>query len=135
LSIPVISVLIVEDEAITAMFMESKLRNRGFNVLKRVLSGEEAVEYALKLKPDLVLMDIRLAGKMDGIEAVTKIKAGSAKDMQFIFTTGYSDIEFKEQAIKLNPVGFFVKPVNVPELVNVIQLFFSGQNKSAKVNE
>ena len=132
--ISAISVLIVEDEAITAMFMEAKLRNSGFNVLKRISSGEEAVDCALQLKPDLVLMDIRLAGRIDGIEAVTKIRLESVKDIQFIFTTGYSDIELKEQAVKLNPLGFFVKPVNVPELVSIILSFFSGQNKSAKVN-
>jgi len=134
LRISAISVLIVEDEAITAMFMEAKLRNSGFNVLKRISSGEEAVDCALQLKPDLVLMDIRLAGRIDGIEAVTKIRLESVKDIQFIFTTGYSDIELKEQAVKLNPLGFFVKPVNVPELVSIILSFFSGQNKSAKVN-
>lgn len=132
---PAISVLIVEDEAITAMFMQTKLRSSGFNVLKRVSSGEEAVDYALQLKPDLVLMDIRLAGRMDGIEAVSKIKAESVKDIQFIFTSGYSDIELKEKAIKLNPLSFFVKPVNVPELVNIIKLFFSEKNKLAQVNE
>lgn len=132
---PAISVLIVEDEAITAMFMETKLRSSGFNVLKCVSSGEEALDYALRLKPDIVLMDIRLAGRMDGIEAVSKIKAESVKEIQFIFTSGYSDNELKEQAIKLNPLGFFVKPVNVPELVNNIKLFFSEKNKFAQVNE
>lgn len=135
MSIPAISVLIVEDEAITAMFMEAKLRNSGFNILKRVSSGEEAVDYAIKLKPDFVLMDIRLAGKMDGIEAVTIIKAESDKDIQYIFTTGYSDVEFKEKALKLNPAGFFVKPVNMTELVNVIQLVFSEQSKQVQANK
>ena len=104
---PGISVLIVEDEAMTAMFMKTMLQRKGFNVLKCISSGEEAVDYALEFSPDIVIMDIRLAGKMDGIEVVTKIKARCVKDMKFIFTTGYSDTELKEQAMGLDPLGFF----------------------------
>jgi DNA-binding NarL/FixJ family response regulator len=135
LSLPAITVIIVEDEAITAMFMEIKLRSSGFNVLKRVSSGEDAVEYAVKLKPDLVLMDIRLAGIMDGIEAVTKIKEKSDKNIQFIFTTGYSDKDLTERSSKLKPAGFFVKPVNMNVLASIIRQLFSGQDNLPQVNE
>jgi len=119
-----ISILIVEDEALTAMLMKSMLRNKGFNVLKSVSTGEDAVDFSLKFKPDLVLMDIRLAGKMDGIEAVKKIKSESEKEIRFIFTTGYSDTELKDKTEELDSLGFFVKPVNIPEIVNVINKFF-----------
>jgi len=122
-----ISVLIVEDEAMTAMFMETMLRRKGFNVLKCVSSGEEAVNISLELNPDFVLMDIRLAGKMDGIEAVTKIKAVSMAATKFIFTTGYSDLELKEKMMELEPEGVFIKPVNVPELVNLINFSIKRQ--------
>ncbi len=121
----ILSVLIVEDEAMTAMFMKAMLIRQGYNVLKCISTGEAAVDFAIKFKPDLVLMDIRLAGKMDGIEAAELILADSAETIQFVFTTGYSDIEIKEKAMDLNPLGFFTKPVNFEELVKLVESFFS----------
>jgi len=119
-----ISILVVEDEAMTAMFMETMLKRKGYNVLECVASGEEAVDCALQTEPDVIIMDIRLAGKMDGIEAALKIKAGSEKTIQFIFATGYSDSELKEKAMELEPLVFCIKPINLPVLVNVINSFF-----------
>lgn len=124
MSVTAISILVVEDEAMTAMYMETFLRRKGYEVLKRVSTGEDAVDSALALKPDLVLMDIRLAGDLDGIETAAKIISEIDSVMQFIFTTGYSDVELKEKAMMLNPLGFFIKPVNMPELIKTIELFF-----------
>ncbi len=118
---PLISLMIVEDEAVTAMFMETKLRRLGYNVLKCIPTGEEAIVYAAENRPDIILMDIRLAGKMDGIEAAERIKAESESPVRFIFTTGYSDTEFRERALRLDPAGFLVKPVNIAELTGIIE--------------
>ncbi len=130
-----ISVIIVEDEAMTAMFMTTVFRRKGFNVLGCVSSGEESVDISLKLTPDVVIMDIRLAGKMNGVEAVTQIKAESGETIQFVFASGYSDEEMKDQANKLNPIAFFTKPVNPSELINVIELFFSDRKKLSRMIE
>ncbi len=119
-----ISILVVEDEAMTAMYMETMLKRKGYNVLKCVSTGEEAVEFALSNIPDVIIMDIRLAGKMNGIEAVEKIKAVTIDTVKFMFTTGYSDAELMETSMKLGPIGFFVKPVNLSEISNVIESFF-----------
>lgn len=124
----VISILIVEDESMTALFMETMLKRKGYNVLKCVSSGEEAVESALYLNPELVLMDIRLAGKMDGIEAVSMIKKKSKAAVEFIFTTGYSDSEFRESAMKLEPLAYLIKPVRLQEIVNIINSFFQNDS-------
>jgi DNA-binding NarL/FixJ family response regulator len=123
-----ISILLVEDEAMTAMYMETFLRRKGYEVLKRVSTGEDAVYSVHSLKPDLVLMDIRLAGKMDGIESASKILSETDSAVQFIFTTGYTDVELKDRALLLNPLGFFIKPVNMPELIKTIESFFIKQN-------
>ena len=117
-----VSIIIVEDEAVTAMFMEVKLRRIGYNVLKCISTGEEAIIFAAENKSDFILMDIRLAGKMDGIEAAELIKAGNGCNPRFIFTTGYSDTECRERALRLDPVGFLIKPVNVAELTGIIEL-------------
>jgi CheY-like chemotaxis protein len=115
-----ISLLIVEDEAVTAMFMERKLRRLEYNVLKCVSTGEDAIVYAAEHRPDIILMDIRLAGKMDGLEAAERIKSESDNPVRFIFTTGYSDTECREKALSLDPAGFLVKPVNIAELTGII---------------
>ncbi len=67
-------ILIVEDETMIAKDIESKLRNIGYEPLPLVSSGEKAVEKAGKLRPDIILMDVVLDGKMDGIEAAGQIK-------------------------------------------------------------
>ncbi len=123
-----VTVLITEDEAITAFFMERKLRQKGYNVLKPVSSGDEAVESAIKHRPDIVLMDIRLAGKMDGIEAAEKIKGEPGLDIQFIFMSGYSEYEIKKQNIKLESLAFITKPVNLPELFNIIDSYIEKRD-------
>jgi FixJ family two-component response regulator len=69
-------------------------------------------------------MDIRLAGKMDGIESASKILSETDSAVQVIFTTGYTDVELKDRALLLNPLGFFIKPVNMPELIKTIESFF-----------
>lgn len=123
-----ISILIVEDEAMTAMYMSTMLRRYGFEVYKCLSTGEDAVDFAVKNSPDLILMDIRLAGNMDGIEAAQKILSTTAHPVQIIFTTGYSDIEYRERAHKLNPAGFLVKPLNTKELIGIIESCFILDN-------
>lgn len=125
MNIPEISVLIVEDEAMTALFLETMLKRRGCNVLKRVSSGEEAVACAREFIPDIVLMDIRLAGEMDGIEAVRIIKSECENSIQYIFTTGYLDSELKDEAMKLSPLAFLIKPIDINELLYLIEKFYS----------
>lgn len=120
-----ISILIVEDEALTAMFMEKMLRRKGFNILKCISSGEDALVFALIYEPDIVIMDIRLAGNMDGIELASRIRTGIKKNIQFIFSTGYSDPELKDKAMILEPLAFLIKPVDLKILDVLIKSCFS----------
>jgi CheY-like chemotaxis protein len=95
-------ILLVEDEIILAMQMKSELQRAGFCVLDFVSTGEEAVACALKEKPDLILMDINLAGKIDGIEAATSIKAEYSAAV--IYLSGYADSRMRDRAEVTKPV-------------------------------
>lgn len=122
-----ISILVVEDEAMTAVYMKTMLRKIGFNVLDCVSSGEEAFDYILKNEPDLIIMDIQLAGIMNGIDTAQKISSRPLSEVQFVFATGYSDPELKEHAMRYKPLHYFVKPVKLNELVNIIEQFFRSK--------
>lgn len=112
-------VLIVEDEIITGKSLFLDLKDSGVHALKPVLFGEEAVEVALQEKPHLILMDIRLAGLMNGIEAAEKIVRHIKTSI--VFMTGYATDTIKEQAQKVHPVAFLDKPVNVHDILEIIK--------------
>lgn len=110
----IISFLIVEDEVLIAMGIEMELINAGFKVCGRVTSGEAAIRAVAELKPDLVLMDIRLSGQLDGIEAAECISADSSAEV--IFMSGYQNDEILERAMRLHPRGFLIKPFSLASL-------------------
>lgn len=100
-------ILVVEDERITAEDIKSGLENAGYQVPALVSSGKAAIEKAGELHPDLVLMDIKLKGKMDGIEAAGQIKL--LYDIPVIYLTAYSD-EYTVQRAKITePSGYIIK--------------------------
>jgi len=101
------SVLIVEDEMVTALDLQAKLVNIGFTVPSIVNSGEEAVNMAAELRPDVVLMDIVLQGEVDGIQAAKKI---SSLDIPVVFLTAYSDEKTLQRAKSTSPYGYIIKP-------------------------
>ena len=112
-------VLIVEDEAISAMALSMNLRDRGYEVFKPVATGEEAVKSVEKETPDLVLMDLVLAGKLDGIEAAKEIQ--SYHDIPIILITGYQmDERTAERAKQVKPGSCLVKPLKSSEVGLVI---------------
>jgi PAS domain S-box-containing protein len=100
-------ILVVEDERITAEDIRAGLKLAGYNVPVVVSSGEEAVQQAGKLRPDLVLMDIKLEGEMDGIDAACEIR--KLYDIPVIYLTAYSDEKTVERAKMTEPSGFLVK--------------------------
>ncbi|HPG40277.1 MAG TPA: response regulator [bacterium] len=113
-----IKVLIVEDEAITAKCLQMDLEDMGLEVINPVSNGEDAIKVAQLEHPSLILMDIRLAGKMDGIETAEKIL--SNQKIPIIYLTGFSTGLIKERAQKTKPVGFVEKPINVNRIVQII---------------
>ena len=108
------TVLIVEDEVIVAADLASRLRMLGYEVVGIAEKGEEAVSVATSLHPDLVLMDIRLKGRMDGIEAAEQIRREC--DLAVIFLTAHSDESTFTRAMISEPFGYILKPYEDREL-------------------
>jgi len=113
-----LKVLIIEDEILIARSLFADLKDLGINVLEPISNGEQAVEVALQEIPDLILMDIRLAGEMDGIETASRIQ--EIRNIAVIFMSGYATEIIKEKAKSVNNIGFFEKPVNIDQLKRVI---------------
>jgi CheY-like chemotaxis protein len=113
-------VMVVEDEALVAAAIESCLKNLGHQVAATAASGEEAVRKAVSLDPDLVLMDIRLKGKIDGIEAAARIT--EALHTPIVYLTAHSDDETLVRARATEPFGFILKPFDEKVLKAVIEM-------------
>lgn len=111
-------ILIVEDEMILAVSMRITLEEGGFTVSFIVPTGEEALLRVADEPPDLVLMDIKLAGKMDGVEAARQIKR--IHNIPVVFLTGNTDNMTIKQALDVSPSGFLQKPVEDYELVSAV---------------
>ena len=101
-------IMVVEDDPIIAELIGWRVRELGYSVCKTVGTGEEAVDYCRQSPPDLVLMDITLKGKIDGIEAGMRIK--QQLKIPLIFLTAHVEEKFLEQAKKVQPDGFIHKP-------------------------
>jgi response regulator RpfG family c-di-GMP phosphodiesterase len=112
-------ILIVEDDAIIAMRLQDTLDNWGYGTAI-IPSGEKALEWIDQFHPDLVLMDIRLDGRMDGIQAAEQIRANLGPPT--IFLTAYSDEELIERAKLTEPYGYLVKPVQERELRSTMEM-------------
>jgi len=117
---PAEKILIVEDDALISANLELVLTELGYGVLPPVSSGEDAVQQAYSQRPDVILMDIQLAGKMNGIQAAEKIHETS--DIPVIYTTAYADDERLSHAELTGPYGYLVKPVQNRELKATIRM-------------
>jgi len=113
-----IKILIAEDEAITAMSLRIDLESYGVATLPPVATGKDAVHLACKEKPDLILMDIRLNEDMDGIEAAAEIL--KHHNIPIIFMTGFTTDIIKKRAIKLHPLDFLEKPLDMNRVKQLI---------------
>lgn len=111
-------ILLVEDEVITAMLMRRQLMRLGLAVIEHVTTGEDAVIQAEQLRPDVILMDIQLAGEMDGIEASQRIRENVK--IPVIFVTGYENPSVRERAQATRPLGYLIKPFDEMELLTLI---------------
>jgi CheY-like chemotaxis protein len=113
------SVLIVEDEAINALYLSIQLKNMGYTVCATAASGPKAVEAALTHKPWLILSDVRLAGDQTGIEAMKEIQ--QSFHCHVIIMSGYDLKEFETEIFPLKPLAFLKKPVNLSMLEDYLR--------------
>jgi len=115
-----IRIQIVEDELIIARAIQKRLQGMGYSVTGVAPTGEEAVLKAAADHPDLILMDIKLQGDMDGIEAAETIRA--QVDIPVIYLTAYTDAESLERAKITEPFGYIVKPFQDHTLQSAIEM-------------
>jgi putative two-component system response regulator len=114
------TILVVEDEAITAKDLQATLEDLGYAVCGTASSGAEAVQKAEANRPDLVLMDIVLQGEMDGIEAAERIRASWG--IPVVYLTAHSDNETIRRASITEPYGYIVKPFTERELHSNVEI-------------
>lgn len=114
------TILVVEDEAITAKDIQGTLQDLGYAVCGLASSGAEALQKTEAERPDLVLMDIVLQGEMDGIEAARQIRANW--DIPVVYLTAHSDIDTIHRASITEPYGYIIKPFNDRELHSNVEI-------------
>src|SRR5437899_4042727 len=113
-------ILIVEDESIIAEDISESLRRLGYENTRIADSGKRAIETAVEMQPDLILMDIKLKGKMDGIEAIQQIY--SRIRVPVVYLTANADCATIERAKITEPFGYLVKPYKEAELQSTIEV-------------
>ncbi|GAB4276922.1 MAG: hypothetical protein Kow0080_27580 [Candidatus Promineifilaceae bacterium] len=126
-------ILVVEDEGIVALDIQSRLRQLGYVVPKFVMSGEEAVTAVSQVKPDLMLMDIKLKGVMDGIDTAVKIR--QQHNIPVIFLTAFADEPTLERAKAAEPYGYLLKPFQERELLATIRMALYRQQIEQQLKE
>jgi diguanylate cyclase (GGDEF)-like protein/PAS domain S-box-containing protein len=114
------NILIVEDEKIIALDLQRRLERFGYSVVGMASDGPEAIRLATERSPDIILMDIMLAGSMDGIEASKQIRAQLG--IPVIFLTAYTDEKTLERAKEVEPFGYILKPFKERELYTTIDI-------------
>lgn len=126
-------ILVVEDEMIISMEIKQKLQAMGYIVTGQAITGESAIQKAGEIQPDLVLMDIRLKGDMDGISAAKRII--ELHDLPIIFLTAHSDKATLERAIAVSPSGYLLKPFKERELMTNIEMSLHKHRVRQKLRE
>lgn len=125
--------MIVEDELIVARNIENHLRKIGYEVISIVDSGEEAIARAAEAKIDLVLMDIKLSGEVDGVEAARQIY--DRFQIPVVYLTAYADDETLQRAKVTAPFGYIIKPFESKKLHTTIEIALYKNNMERKLKE
>ncbi len=115
-----IKILLVEDELIIAADMEYMLEKMGYTITGTAMDATEALELLAANKPDLILMDINLGGKKDGVMLAEEIN--EKYQVPFIYTTSHTDATTIERAKKTNPVNYLIKPFKQEQLYTAIEI-------------
>lgn len=113
------NILIVEDENIIAMDIRFMLENLGYKISGVVSSGEDSIKKAYNMLPDLILMDIKLKGNIDGVSAANQIY--KSLQIPVVYLTAYLDNSTMDRAKETMHFGFISKPFEEKELQNIIE--------------
>jgi hypothetical protein len=126
-------ILIVEDESIVALNIKNRLEELGYAVVAMLNSGEAALQVVANNRPDLVLMDIKLKGTVDGIEAAALIR--SRFQIPVVYLTAYSDEETVDRAKFTEPYGYILKPFEARDLCTTIEVSLHKHRMERQLRE
>ncbi len=107
-------ILLVEDEAIAVMTMEDIFEEWGYELCCVASNGIDALKCAKESQPDVIVMDINLQGKMDGVALAEKLK--EITDATIIFITGYSILDYEDKIATVSPRAFLEKPIDFEKM-------------------
>jgi DNA-binding NarL/FixJ family response regulator len=119
-------ILIVEDNLILALEVEDTLQGAGFEVVGVAATADQAVRLAALHRPALAVMDIRLPGARDGIEAAIELR--ETYGIRSVFASAHSAPDMRERASAARPAGWMTKPYSMPALVALIRDALEAQN-------
>jgi CheY-like chemotaxis protein len=114
-----LKILIIEDEVFIGLSLEAELSRAGYDITGIAATGEEAIRKAAETVPDILLMDIHLAGDMDGLEAVKTIHEKGK--IPVIFMSGYADEIIQARSESFSPIAFLIKPVKMHQLIQILK--------------
>ncbi len=115
-----VKLMLADDEAVITTQLERRLSTMGYDVVGTASSGEESIDLARELKPAMVLMDIVMPGRLDGIDAAEIIR--NELDIPIIFLTAYADDKLIERAKSVEPFGYIVKPFKENEIKATVEI-------------
>jgi PAS domain S-box-containing protein len=130
---PKANILIVEDEAVVAADLAGKLERAGYRSIGIACDGEDAVETAKTLAPDLVLMDIRLSGALDGIKTAERIQA--SRNIPIVYLTAHSDMTTLRRAAATEPFGYILKPFEERDVTTQIEIALFKHQAERRLRE
>ena len=125
-------ILIVEDEGIVVLDIQRRLEDLGYEVVGHVNAGKKAIDKAVETQPDLILMDIKLQGEMDGISAAEKI---NELDIPIVYLTAFADNATLDRAKITQPFGYILKPFEQRELHTAIQIGLHNHNLAQEIKK
>ena len=128
-----ISILVVEDDIIICEDIKSSLVKMGYNLLDTVTSGEAAIEIIKQEKPDFIMMDIVLRGRLNGIETAELIT--KEYHIPIIFLSAYSDPITMKRTEATNPYGYLAKPFHADELKEVLEKAIARRKEEMKKDQ
>ena len=126
-------IMVVEDEGIIAQDIKNCLENLGYEVPEVVFTGQDAIQKADELRPDLVLMDIVLKGDIDGIETAAEIR--SRYNIPIVYLTAYEDDKTLRRAKLTEPLGYILKPFEERYLRSSIEMALYKHKMEWKLKE
>ena len=117
---PNTSVVIVDDDAILRLDLRDLLQTMGYHVIGETRDARAAINIARRLRPDLVIMDVRLPGNMDGVDAAAVLTAERIAPV--LLLSGFSDAEVAHRAAEAGAAGYVLKPFHEDNLRPAIEI-------------